>query len=138
MFSILSWCFTAFKFLTRFSKGKLWLLDCWMSAGLNNFFCAQLLLHFFIDFNQTFREWLSSCDLVHIIRVLWFNQFWRSYGPWNRKNWPLSLCRTVLKVHDIESWNLHRNGQDVFSTPGVSLPFQFSTSRVISHWNGVK
>jgi hypothetical protein len=38
-------------------------------AGVNNFFCAQLLL-FSTDFDQTFTEALSSSALVHIVGVL--------------------------------------------------------------------
>jgi hypothetical protein len=37
-------------------------------TGVNNFFCAQLLLHFSMDFDQTFTEALSS--LAHIVGVL--------------------------------------------------------------------
>jgi hypothetical protein len=39
-------------------------------AGVNNFFCAQLLLHFSTDFDQTFTEALSSSALAHIVGVL--------------------------------------------------------------------
>jgi hypothetical protein len=39
-------------------------------AGVNNFFCAQLLLHFSMDFDQTFTEALSSSALAHIVGVL--------------------------------------------------------------------
>jgi hypothetical protein len=39
-------------------------------AGVNNFFCAQLLLHFSTDFDQIFTEALTSSALVHIVRVL--------------------------------------------------------------------
>jgi hypothetical protein len=39
-------------------------------VGVNNFFCAQLLLHFSTDFDQTFTEALSSSDLAHIVGVL--------------------------------------------------------------------
>jgi hypothetical protein len=39
-------------------------------AGVNNFFCAQLLLHFSTDFDQTFTEALSSSALARIVRVL--------------------------------------------------------------------
>jgi hypothetical protein len=38
-------------------------------AGVNNFFCAQLL-HFSTDFDQTFTEALSSSALAHIVGVL--------------------------------------------------------------------
>jgi hypothetical protein len=34
------------------------------------FFCAQLLLHFSTDFDQTFTEALSSSALGHIVGVL--------------------------------------------------------------------
>jgi hypothetical protein len=39
-------------------------------AGVNNFFCAQLLLHFSMDFDETFTEALSSSALAHIVGVL--------------------------------------------------------------------
>jgi hypothetical protein len=73
------------SFLTRFSEGNNWLLDWGMSAdgraGVNNFFCAQLLLHFSMDFEQTFTEALLSSALAHIVGVSWLDNIWPNYGP---------------------------------------------------------
>ena len=66
--------------LIRFSEGKIFLLDWGMSAGVNNFFCAQLL-HFSSYFDQTYTEGLSTSVMAHMVGVLRFEQFWRNYDP---------------------------------------------------------
>ena len=43
------------------------------------FFCAQLLLQFLCDLNQTFTEWLSSRGGAHIVSILRFHYLSRSY-----------------------------------------------------------
>ena len=71
-------------FLTRFSEGKILVIRLGYvggRAGVNNFFCAQLLLHFSTDFNQTFTEVWSWSAPAHIVGVLWFGHFWQNYGP---------------------------------------------------------
>jgi hypothetical protein len=47
-----------------------WLLEVCQRASLIDFFCAQILLHFSRDFEQTFVEALSSSALDHMLGVL--------------------------------------------------------------------
>ena len=42
-------------------------------------FCAQLLLQFFGDMNQTFTEWLSPSGAAHIVSILRFHYLSRNY-----------------------------------------------------------
>ena len=77
--------FTLLSFLTRFSKGKVWLLEWDMSvkrwADVNNFFHVLILLNFSKDFYQTFTEGLSSSALVLIFSVLQFKHFFSELWP---------------------------------------------------------
>ena len=41
----------------------------------------QLLLHFSCDFYQTFTDWRPYSDAAHIVDLLQFDHFWKSYCP---------------------------------------------------------
>ena len=58
-------------------------------------FCAQLLLQFLCDSNQTFTEWLSPSAAAHIVIILRFHYLLRSYCPLFKFTL-LSFCAQIL------------------------------------------
>ena len=67
-------CFAIQTFLA-----ELWPFDFSKYSEIH--FCAQLLLHLWMDFDQTFTKALSSSALAHIVGVFRFKYFWQNYGP---------------------------------------------------------
>ena len=54
---------------------------CTYLIYIENFFCAQVLLHLSMDFNQTFTQLLKSSAPAQFVGVFRFHHFSRNYGP---------------------------------------------------------
>ena len=72
---------------------------------------SQLLLHPCMDLNETWQGCCTTSLEVHFGRLLMFNKFWQSYGPWHLEFLHILAC--LLNSSYILAWIWMTLGRDI-------------------------